>query len=453
MTRDRGGQPPYPEGKGVRRVLVITYHFPPDGSVGGLRWAGFSKYLARRGWEVHVVTAALSDAPTASPGVVVHRCPRRKTLNDHYNMTVVQRRGANRGAAAPHEGATPTSLGAPHPLRQPFSWLRKGLGTSLAFPDVGRGWIVRAGMAARALVRQQGFAAVISSGPPHSAHLAGLIACAGRPGTFWVDMRDPWSEPAFTRAASALDRFDGTTSLIRALERLVIAQAARVIVNTPEFAEHMRDKYPDAPIAVVTNGIDLEGLPPKAATKFDGLAIAYAGSLYFNRNLTPIVRALAEFLRAHPEARGAVRLRLAGNMEAEHLTRFWSEADAANLHDDVEVLGRLPRADALDLINRSHLSLVLAQDQRVQVPAKLYECVAMRIPTLVIAESSSAAASEARRIGAIACEPTDIDGIRNLIERLWQDRDAVAPAAAAIGYDVISGQMEALLQRKAADGR
>src|SRR2546426_1615965 len=41
-----------------RRVLVITYHFPPDGSVGGLRWAGITKYLARLGWKVAVVTGA-----------------------------------------------------------------------------------------------------------------------------------------------------------------------------------------------------------------------------------------------------------------------------------------------------------------------------------------------------------------------------------------------------------
>jgi hypothetical protein len=45
-----------------RRLLVITYHFPPDGSVGGQRWAGLSKYLARLGWEVHVITAAVPGA-------------------------------------------------------------------------------------------------------------------------------------------------------------------------------------------------------------------------------------------------------------------------------------------------------------------------------------------------------------------------------------------------------
>jgi glycosyltransferase involved in cell wall biosynthesis len=438
---------------GIRRILVLTYHFPPDGSVGGLRWSGFSKYLARRGWEVHVVTAAEEAERQGDPGVVVHHCPPRRTLNDRYKSTVVKRRTAKRAAAGPTPPAPAAGVAAPHPIRQPFSWLRRSLGTALAFPDIGRGWILRAGMTARGLLRTHEFAAVISSGPPHSAHLAGLIACGRRRGRLWIDMRDPWSEPAFTRAAHALNRFDGTTYVIRALERIVVRRAGHVIVNTPEFATHTREKYPGAPISVVTNGIDLEGLPPEAANKFDGLSIAYAGTLYFNRNLTPVVRAMQDFVRDHPEARDAVKLRLAGTMEAEHLTRFWSDVDAAGLHGQVEVLGRLPRADALDLINRSHLSLVLAQDQRVQVPAKLYECVAMRVPTLVIAEPSSAAAREGRRIGAIACDPTDLDGIRQLIERLWQHRGAAAPAGGAVGYDVISGTMEALLEGNAGYGR
>ena len=76
-----------------------------------------------------------------------------------------------------------------------------------------------------------------------------------------------------------------------------------VVVNTAELATHLREKYPDAPIAIVTNGIDLEGLPPQATTKFEGLSIAYAGTRYFNRDLAPVVRARAEFLHARPEAR------------------------------------------------------------------------------------------------------------------------------------------------------
>ena len=68
----------------VPRLLVITYHFPPDGAIGGQRWAGLSKYLARLGWEVHVVTAAAEGSQPSIPGVYRHYCCRRRTLNDVY---------------------------------------------------------------------------------------------------------------------------------------------------------------------------------------------------------------------------------------------------------------------------------------------------------------------------------------------------------------------------------
>src|SRR5258705_534921 len=102
----------------VRRLLVITYHFPPDGAIGGQRWAGSA-------------TAA-----------------------------------------------------------------------------------------ARALMRERGFDVVVTSGPPHSVHFAGLLATRGRDSEFWIDMRDPWSQAHEMNAPD--DRFvRAERSLLRRLERLV----------------------------------------------------------------------------------------------------------------------------------------------------------------------------------------------------------------------------------------
>src|SRR4051812_43133566 len=66
----------------TRRLLIISYHFPPDGAVGGQRWAGLSKYLVRLGWEVHVITASAGGPQDATPGVYRHFSPRRRTLTD-----------------------------------------------------------------------------------------------------------------------------------------------------------------------------------------------------------------------------------------------------------------------------------------------------------------------------------------------------------------------------------
>src|SRR6266516_3628641 len=53
----------------ARRLLIISYHFPPDGAIGGQRWAGLSKYLARLGWEVHIVTASAPGSEPSFPNV------------------------------------------------------------------------------------------------------------------------------------------------------------------------------------------------------------------------------------------------------------------------------------------------------------------------------------------------------------------------------------------------
>src|SRR5689334_12023454 len=71
-------------GRESRRLLVLSYHFPPDGAMGGQRWAALTKYLARAGWEVHVVTAARPNGKSTPPGVRLIYRARRYTLNEWY---------------------------------------------------------------------------------------------------------------------------------------------------------------------------------------------------------------------------------------------------------------------------------------------------------------------------------------------------------------------------------
>ena len=424
-----------------RRLLVLTFHFPPDGSVGGLRWAGMSKYLARLGWEVHVVTASPQPGPSASNGVHVHYCPRARTLNDLYKEWAQRVRSRDK-----HNDAAPARPPVAARDAGLVQRLRANVAFGLAFPDYGRGWIFRAARLARSLLKQRAFDAVVTSGPPHSAHVAGALACVGRPGLLWVDMRDPWA--ALIHKSWARTQYDASVMrlLIPRLERFVLRRAKGIVTNTAPFAEMLRATYPALDVSYVPNGIDRERLPPSSMEKFDGVSIAYAGTLYAGRDLTAVLLAISQFLARHPQARGEIKLRVAGHMDAAHESRFHHDVREASLEGVVETLGAISRAEALALIDRSHLAVVLAQDQPLQVPAKLYECVGMGVPTLVITESSSAAASEAERVGAFAFEPRDSEGIRTLLEALWQNRiPARTSAGSAIGYDVIAVAMDRLL--------
>ena len=402
-----------------RRLVVISYHFPPDGSVGGLRWSGLTKYLSAAGWKSWVVTAAPSDASHLANGVVVVSCPRQPTLNDAYRW--FRRR---LGPAGSGERSLPG--------RQDHSRAGSGLGwigalrleggMLLGLPDEGRGWILRAAAHARRLIRHVRPDAVVSSGPPHSAHVAAWLATRGIRTRWLVDLRDPWSALGHSCHSHAARRSHLWRWVAGRLERLVSTSAAGVLCTTPELASAIEARYAGVRAQWIPNGVDGE-LIPKSAAHYPGLGIAYAGTMYGAHDLGPVLQALRVFLDRYPRAREAgAKLRIAGTLESRHLDILRRQAAALGLSDCVEVVGVLPRSAALELVARSRLAVVLAQQLDANVPAKLYETVAMGVLTLMLAAPHSAASAEAQRLGAVAVEPNDIQSIVGVMEDLWLER-------------------------------
>lgn len=428
----------------VHRLLVITYHFPPDGAIGGQRWAGLSKYLARLGWEVHVITAAAEGPQPLTSGVHRHFCGRRRTLNDVYKAAAARLRQRSNGNRNLQRESRPRPRSF-SPMR-PVAALRRIVSSSMYLPDDGRGWVGSAARKARALLRDQKFDVVITSGPPHSAHFAGLAATLGRGEQFWIDMRDPWS---LTYQISAADDWfvRAERFVLRRMERVVFPRAARVIVNTPQFALALRDAEPDLDVTCLPNGVDPELLTPRDVSLVEQGSIAYVGTLYYGRNLSSVCAAMRMLLNDKPEAAASLKLNVAGPMDSAHQRRFEEDIAAADLTSVVNIHGLLPRAQAIELLSRSSLALVLAQDQPMQVPAKLYESVALGIPTLVIAEETSAAACEARRIGAMTLDGADVEGLRSLFENMLagQLRTRIEPKT-PIDYARLAEEWDALLR-------
>jgi len=427
----------------LQRLLVITYYFPPHVAVGGLRWAGITKHLARLGWEVAIVTAVAPDGNGTPRGVRVESCARRGTLFDAARLL----RRLILGAAL---GRSPTSRGArqagpPGPLRQ----LGREVAAFLTFPDESRGWMLRAAWRTRRLVRAFQPQVVVSSGPPHAAHLVAGIATIGSPVRWFVDLRDPWGGP-LPEILRSHPRF-GTRvfrTLAPRLERLAFRFADGVITNTHQLAAVLRARYPEVSVACVPNGVDPERLPSPAPHPYPGLGIAYAGSMYAGRDFGPVVRALGIFFERHPEAaRAGSKLRVVGEIGPDHARAFHDVVAAVGIPQHVEVLGPLPRGQALEVVSRSRLAVVLAQQQELQIPAKLYESVAMGITTLVVAPADSAAGIEGTRLGALVRDADDVEGIACVLEHLWRDGfQPRSPCAAPITYDVIAPLADQLLR-------
>jgi hypothetical protein len=154
---------------------------------------------------------------------------------------------------------------------------------------------------------------------------------------------------------------------------------------------------------------------------------------------------MRRLLNDRPEAAATLRLNVAGAAESPQQLR--DDIAAAGLTSVVTMHGILPRAKALQLLNRSHLALVLAQDLPMAVPAKLFESVGLGIPTLVIAEDTSPAACEARRIGAMTLDARDVQGLRALFEDMVAGRIPTTIAAKTpVSYEGLGSRMDRLLR-------
>src|SRR5881394_3672349 len=219
---------------------------------------------------------------------------------------------------------------------------------------------------ARSVIRRFQPHVVVSSGPPHSAHLVAGMATAGIATRWLIDLRDPWGGPLEQAWASHARIGTGVfRTLSPLLERLAFRASDGVITNAQQLATVLTERYPDVPVVCVPNGVDPEGLPGRAPRPYVGLGVAYTGTLYAGRDLGPVVQALRLFLARRPEAaRAGSKLRIAGRAEVPHARAFRAAVAAAGMAPHVEVLGALSRPEAMNVLSRSHLAVVLAQEQR-----------------------------------------------------------------------------------------
>lgn len=348
-----------------RRLLVVTYGFPPSPLVSGVRWSLMAKYLARFGHTVFVVTSdALGGLPDDGDRVI-----RPRNLESSQALRHLLRRPLPTVSGG--RSATPSEAAPPVPMR-------------LFVPDPWTvSWAPFALRAAKRLVREQAIDCVITTSPGESTHLVGLGL--QRLGAAWVaDFRDGWTfetaRPPFpTRLQRRLDA---------RLESLVVTHADLTVAVTEGIAEDFRTRL-GVEAALVPNGVDPEAheLPPEDEAhvleierRDDTVRLVYTGRLGVatpRRRAEGFFKALERLSREDPDLAARLELIIAGPQslhDAELLASL--RCTSAVTH-----IGRLPRAESLRL-QRSADVLVLLGSDGSEAPAKLFEYLGAHRPVL-----------------------------------------------------------------------
>lgn len=415
----------------MKSVLIIAHSWPPDAFVGAVRPVYLAKQLARLGWRPVVVTVKEQYYECLNHGgiqgsneaVVIrtHCLPSPRNAYVKAKSWIARLRGRHEEFLQQTSGMGAAS--ELHPGSESGgATLKRAILSLLYTPDEFQGWFPFAFAAACRAIREHRVTCVISTGPPFTAHLVGL---ALKPvfGLPWVaDFRDPWS---WHEGRSAALQSNVANRLNMALEAKVLRSADRIVCVTPATTERYRKLYPKLPIekwVTITNGYDREEFERLGAVpRGDRFTISYVGSFDFGRSPETLLQALGQMIEEGLIGKEEVTVRFVGPCHYAQGLPVAGLIDQYGLRDVVEVVGFVPRPEALQETLRADVLLVLGGNQRCTVGAKVYEYLAADRPILAIAEEG-ATADLIRHAGCgRVIQPGDVSGLKHALAALFEE--------------------------------
>ena len=402
----------------MKRLLIITYYWPPTGGSGVQRWVKFSKYLPEFGWQPVVYTpenpeqlardeSLLADIPACAEVV-------KTRILEPYEL---YRRltGGKKG-----EGEVNPVNAQQKNWKQRLSlWVRG----NCFVPDPRIGWVRPSVRFLKKYLAEHPVDAVVTTGPPHSVHLIGL-GLKKALGLRWIaDFRDPWTEMFYYKhlgLGPAADRRH------HRLEQAVLDGADAVISVSPPVAADFRAKT-QTPVVLITNGFDEDDFaeagepssgapgvqffpdpengsekildtpaPQRSRTK---VRLVHTGLFAADGNPINLWDALAERCAADPAFRERLQIRLAGKVDAAVTEAVRARGLGGNLVE----LGYLPHDETVREQRAADILLLPLRrepEYAKVLPGKIFEYLAARRPVLGIGQEDGAAAAVLRDAAA-----------------------------------------------------
>ena len=419
-----------------KKMLLVSYLFPPIGGGGVPRPLKMAKYLARLGWEVHVLTVdttyhatkdetLLKELPS---GVTIHRAKEWNPLNG------IRR---SKGSASGNQEKTVPRLsqGSQGRLKKMKSFVvssLKQVKNTLFIPDEQIGWLPDASRLGARIVREHNIPVMFSTSGPHTSHLVARTI-KRKTGIHWVaDFRDPWTQNMHR------SQIPWREALEEKMERGVMTEADVITTVTHGFAENFLRKYEGEikQLEVIHNGFDPEDYENIQTDEEDGkFTLIYTGIFYQQRNPRLLLQGVKELLDEGKIDTSQITLQFAGVFDYPGYTDNWDCVHHLQLEDMVEVMGNLPHKQALKAMKNADVLLLIgdtAPGSGVYIPGKLYEYMAIGHPILALSlEGESTNIIKQFQLGEVV-DPLNKDEIKNAFLNLYnqwkKDKTISAPS-------------------------
>jgi len=364
----------------MKRVLFITYYFPPSGGSGVQRGLKMVKYLPQNGWEPIALTldpdhaaypnldeALLDDVPKGT------RVIRTRSRDPYALYAAWTGRSRSESVGVGFIGANQSSA-----KERIARWIR----ANLFLPDARVGWAPFARRAGQQEFDARGFDAIVSTGPPHTAHLIGhrLARSCGVP---WIaDIRDAWPDPAY---AEMLPTSGWAARRDKRQRNDVLSAASHRVAVTDEVARDMESAV-GAPFTVIRNGFDPEDMSAPAQRTSERFTLVHVGNMSPARDPEPLWHVLA-----NGTDWSDIRIVCVGNVDPGIL----AEAERLGVSSHIDLIPYVPHDQAVSYMKGA--DMLLLPVNRVEnatgiVTGKIYEYLGVGRPILGLGEPDGEAA-------------------------------------------------------------
>ena len=403
----------------MKRVLIISYYWPPTGGSGVQRWVKFAKYLPSEGWQPVIYTpenpeqlavdeSLAAEVPEAAEVV-------KTRIIEPYELykKLLRRSGHSKEAVE----VNPVNAQNKSLLQKAAMWVRG----NLFRPDPRCLWIGPSVRFLKKYLSEHPVDLIVSTGPPQSMHMIGL-RLSRETGLPWIaDFRDPWTKIFYFKH---LAMTPATERWHKKMEKMVLDEASAVVAVSPLVQQEFQ-AMTDTPVELITNGFDECDFSSEPCTQAYGGAsqeftITHTGLFAADGNPTVLWDVLAEKCHADEAFRKLLRIKLIGKTDDPILKALKDRGLESSLIN----MGYQTHSVAVDQQRQASvliLPLRKEPEYRAVLPGKLFEYLASQRPILGIGQPDGAMAMIVNETGTgTVIDWNDKEGISQYIEQCWK---------------------------------
>ncbi len=361
----------------MKRVLVITYYWPPFGGSGVQRWLKFVKYLSGTGYTPVVYTpenpeymatdfSLNTDIPKETEVL------RRKIIEPYslYRLFTGRQKGAIKPGFISGAGSGAKRV----PFKERLSLF---LRSNIFIPDPKALWIMPSVNYLRRYLNENPVDVIVSSGPPHSMHLIAK-RLALKTGTPWVaDFRDPWTKMYNFK-------YMGYSRLVKAihssLERGVLSSADAVVTVSATIGRELKESGAKI-LYVITNGYDPQDFPDSNRVKGEKFTLTYTGLFVKSQNPEVLWEYLGKRIKESSIFAKDLCIQLIGNTDETVL----QDIKANGLENNLVIMGYMPHDQVVKMQREASVLLLSGGNEpesRGILTGKFFEYLAAGRPIL-----------------------------------------------------------------------